>query len=120
MVLEKIPESPLERKEIKSVNLKGDQPLIFTGRTDAEAEAPVFWSSDANRRLVGKATVVGKDQGQKEKRASENEMAGQCHQYNGHELGQTPGDGERQGGLLCSSPWDGKESDRTGQLNNNS
>ena len=47
-------------------------------------------------------------------------MVGWHHQYNGHELGQTPGDGERQGGLLCSSPWDGKESDRTGQLNNNS
>ena len=104
MVLEKIPESPLERKEIKPVNLKGDQPLIFTGRTDAEAEAPVFWSSDGNRGLVGKAAVAGKDQGQKEKRASENEMAGQCHRYNGHELGQTPGDGERQGSLACSSP----------------
>ena len=72
-----------------------------------------------NRRLVRKATVAGKDQGQK-KRASETEMAGQRHRYNGHELGQTPGDGERRGGLLCSSPWDRKESDRTGQLNNNS
>ena len=45
------PESPLDSKEIKPVNLKGDQPRIFTGRTDAdaEAEAPVFWSSDAHR-----------------------------------------------------------------------
>ena len=43
------PESPLDSKEIKPVNLKGDQPRTFTGRTDAEAEAPVFWSSDANR-----------------------------------------------------------------------
>ena len=46
-VLKKIPESPLESKEIKPANLKGDQPWIFTGRTGAEAEAPVFWSSDA-------------------------------------------------------------------------
>ena len=73
-----------------------------------------------NRRLFGKAAVTGKDQGQKEKRASEIEMAGQCHQCNGHELGQTPGDGERQGGLPCSSSWDRKESDRTGRMNNKS
>ena len=49
MVLEKTLESPLESKEIKPINPKGNQPRIFTGRTDAEAEAPVFWSSDANR-----------------------------------------------------------------------
>ena len=42
-------ESPLDSKEIKPVNLKGDQPFIFTGRTDAKAEAPVFWSFDVNR-----------------------------------------------------------------------
>ena len=48
-MLEKTPGSPLDSKEIKPVNLKGDQHLIFTGRTDAEAEAPVFWSSDVNR-----------------------------------------------------------------------
>ena len=46
LVLEKIPLSPLDRKEIKPVNLKGDQPCIFTGRADAEAT--VFWSSDVN------------------------------------------------------------------------
>ena len=54
VVLEKTPESPLDSKEIKPDNLKGDQPWIFTVRTDAEAEAPVFWSSDANRQLIGK------------------------------------------------------------------
>ena len=46
--------SPLDSKEIKLVNFKGDQPWIFTGRTDAEAEAPVFWSCDANWQLIGK------------------------------------------------------------------
>ena len=45
---------------------------------------------------------------------SENEMAGWHHQYNGHELGQTSGDGEGQRGLVCCSPWGHKESDRTG------
>ena len=48
---------------------------------------------------------AGKDGGQKEKRASEDEMAGRHPRCNGHELGQTPGDGEGQGGLTCCSPW---------------
>ena len=65
MVLEKIPESPLERKEIKSVNLKGDQPLIFTGRTNAEAEAPVFWSSDGKIDSLEKSLVLGKIEGRR-------------------------------------------------------
>ena len=74
------------------VNLKGDQPWIFTGRTDAEAETPVFWLPDVNRQLTGKVPDAGKDRGQKEKRASEDEMAGWHHWSNEHELGQTPGD----------------------------
>ena len=62
---------------------------------------------------------TGKDSGQKEKRASEDEMAGWHHRYNGHELGQTSGDGEGQGSLACCNPWGRKESDTTGQLTNN-
>ena len=50
----------------------------------------IFWSSDVNSQLIGKVPDAGKDGGQKEKRASEDEMAG-CHQYNGHELEQTCG-----------------------------
>ena len=85
-------ESPWDSKEIKPVNLKGDQPWIFPGRTDAEAEAPalLFWSFDENRQLAGKVPGAGKDRGQKEKRASEGEMAGWHHWCNEHELGQTP------------------------------
>ena len=60
VVLEKTPESPLNCKEIKPVNLKGNQPWIFTGRTDAEAEAPKVW-------LTGKDPDAGKDWGPKEK-----------------------------------------------------
>ena len=60
-MLEKTLESPLDCKEIEPVNLKGDQHLIFTGRTDAEAEAPVFWSSDVNTHLIGKVPDAGKD-----------------------------------------------------------
>ena len=88
------PESPLDSKEIKQVNLKGNQPWILAGRTDAEAEAQVFWSFYVNIWLIGKVLDAGKDWGQKEKRASEDEMAGWHHQLNGHELGQTLGDGE--------------------------
>ena len=54
---------------------------------------------------------------QKEKRVSEDEMAGWYHRCNGHELGQTPGDGEEQGSLAYHSPWGCKDSDTTGQLN---
>ena len=57
----KTPESPLDSKEIKPVSLKGDQPQIFTGRTDSDPEAPVFWSSNENRLLIGKVPDAGKD-----------------------------------------------------------
>ena len=87
MVLEKTPESPLDSKEMEPVNLKGDQPWIFNGRTDAEAEAPVFWSSDVNRWLIGKVPDAGQDWGQKEKRVSEDELAGWHHWCNEHEPG---------------------------------
>ena len=115
VVLEKTSESPLDSKEIKTVNLKRDQPWIFTGKTDAEA--PVFWSSAVNRQLIGKVPDAGKEWGQK-KRASEHEMAGQHHWCSEHELGQILGDGEGQGGLACCSSWGLKESDTTGWLNN--
>ena len=93
----------LDSKEIKPINFKGDQPWIFTRRIDAEAEAPVFWSSDVNRQLTGKVPDAGKDWGQKEKRVSEDEMAGQHHWCNEHELELTLRDGDRQGGLACCS-----------------
>ena len=74
LVLEKTLESPLDRKEIKPVNSQENQSWVLNGRTDAEAS--VFWSSDANSWLIGKVPDAGKDWGQKEKRASEDEMAG--------------------------------------------
>ena len=116
MVLEKTPENPLDSKT-KPVRLKGDQLWIFTERTDAEAEAPVFWLSDAHRWLIG-SLWCWEGSGQK-KRASEDKMAGQHHRCNEHEFGQTRGDAEGQGGLACYSLWGHKESDITGWLNNN-
>ena len=91
---------------------------IFTGRTDAKAEAPVFWSSDVNKRLIEKVPDAGKDWGQKKQRASEDEMAGRHHWCNEHELEQTPRWWET-GGLACCSSWGHKESDTTGWLKNN-
>ena len=60
VVLEKTLESPLECKEIKPVNLKGNQSWIFIGRTDAEAETPILWPPHAKRWLIGKDLMPGK------------------------------------------------------------
>ena len=88
----------------RSINLKKSQPWIFTGRTDAEVEAPVIWSPDANRWHIGKVPDAGKDWRQKEKRMSEDEMAEWHHRCNGHELQQTSGDGEGERVLACFNP----------------
>ena len=117
-LLEKTPESPLDRKEIKPI-FREIKPWILIGRTDAEVETPIFWSSDANSWLIRKVPDAGKDWGQKKKRASEDEMAGWHHRCNGNKLGQTSGDCEGQRGLVCYSSWGHKESDTTGWLNNN-
>ena len=74
MVLEKTLGSPLANKEIKPVNPKTNQPWIFTGRTDAEAEAPVFWPPDAKSWLIWKDPDAGEDWRQEEKGAAEDEM----------------------------------------------
>ena len=71
MVLEKILESPLDCK-IKSVDLKGNQPRILIGRT--EAEVPILWPPDVKSQLTGKDPDAGKDQRQKDTRAAEDEM----------------------------------------------
>ena len=69
-MLEKTLESPLNYKEIKPVNPKGSQPWIFTGGTDAEAEAPIPWPRDVNCRFIGKDLDARKDWRQKEERAA--------------------------------------------------
>ena len=92
VVLEKTPKSPLDIKEIKPVNLKGKQPWIFTRRTDAEIEVPIFWPPVAKSQFIGKDPDAGKDWGQEEKGAIEDEMTEWHHWLNGHEFEQTPGD----------------------------
>ena len=71
VLLEKTLKSPLDCKEVKSVNPKGNQPCIFIGRSDAEDEAQVLWPPDAKSHLIGKNADTGKDWGQKEKRVAE-------------------------------------------------
>ena len=61
MMQEKTLKSPLDCKEIKLVNLKGNQPRIFMGRTDAEAEAPTLWPPDVKSQLIGRDLDAGKD-----------------------------------------------------------
>jgi len=118
-VLEKTLESPLDSKEIKQLNLKGNQLWIFIGRTDAEAEASKLWPPDVKSQLTRKDPDAEKDWRQKEKRMTEDEMVKWHHWCNVHELRQTLGDGGGQGGLARCSLWGCKESDVTWQLNNN-
>ena len=111
-------ESALHGKEIKPVSPKGNQPWIFTGRTDAESEAPILWPPDAKKQVIGKDPDAGKDWRLEEKQARENKMVRWHHWLNRHEFEQTLGDSEGQGSLACCSPWALKESDTTEQLNN--
>ena len=117
--VEKIRESPLDYKEIQPFHPKGDQSWVFIGRTDVEAETPVLWPPDVKNGLIGKDLDAGKDWRKEEKGMTENEMVGWHHWLNGHEFEQTPGDVEGQGSLACCSPWGGKESDMTEQMNEN-
>ena len=79
VVLEKTPESPLDCKEIKPVNPKGNQSWIFIGRTDIEAEAPRFWLLHTKSQLTGKDPDDEKDQRQEKKEMTEDEMVGWHH-----------------------------------------
>ena len=113
VVMEKTLESPLDYKEIKSVNPQGNQSWIFIGRTDAEAETPILWPPDVKNWLIRKDLNARKDWRQEEKGTTEHEMVGWHHRLNGHEFEQALGVGDGQGGLACCSPWGCKESETT-------
>ena len=131
VVLEKTLERPLDCKEIQSVHSKGDQSWVFFGRTDAEAETPILWSSQTDAEaetpilwsshakswLIGKDSDAGRDWGQEEKGTTEDEVAGWHHQLKGHESEWTPGVGDGQGSLACCDSWGRKELDTTERLN---
>ena len=76
VVLEKTLEGPLDCKEIQPVHPKGDQSWVFFGRTDAEAETPIFWPPHVKSWLIGKDPDAGKDWRQEEKGTAEDEMVG--------------------------------------------
>ena len=99
--------------------LKGNQPWIFIGRTDAKAEVPKLWPLDAKSWLTGKNPDDGKDWRQEEKGTTEDEIVGWHHLLDGHEFEKTPGDGDGQGSLVCCSPWGCEEWDTTEKLNSN-
>ena len=111
VVLEETLESLLDYKEIQPVHPKGDQSWVFIGRTDVEAETPIFWPPHVKSWLIWKDPEVGKDWVQEEKGMTEDEMVGWHHWLNGHEFGWTLGVGDGQGGLACCGSWAHKESD---------
>ena len=115
VVLEKTLESPLDCKEMKPVNPKGNQSWIFIGRTDTGAEAPILWPPDARNWLIGKDPDAGQNWRQEAKGTTEDKMVGWHHRLDGHEFEQVLGDGEGQGSLACCRPWGRKESDMTGE-----
>ena len=142
VVLEKIPESPLDCKEIKRVNPKGNQSWIFIGRTDAEAQAPIVWPPVVKSWHIGNDPDAGKDWRQEEKWMTDiipSMLSTSCeilgwmnhkldwrqgrrdvrwlHWINAHEFEQALGDGEGQkSGVLQSM---GSQSDTTERLNSN-
>ena len=117
VVLEKTLESPLDYKEIKPANPKGDQSWMFIRRTDAKA--PILWPPDAKSWHIRKDPDAVKDWRQEEKEMTEDEMVGWHHGLNGHEFQQALGDGEGQRSLVWCSPWGCRASTSTELLNNN-
>ena len=95
MVLEKTLESPLDSKELKPVNPKGNQPWIFTVRTDAKAKAPILWPLLWRADSLEKDPDAGKDWRQEEKRVAEweSQVLGRLIRSPG------PGGGEKSLGL---------------------
>ena len=109
--------SPLDCKEIKPVNPKGNQPWIFIVRTDAEAETLIFWPPGVKNWLTRKDPDARKDWRQEEKGTREDEMVGWHHWLDAHVFEQVLGVGDGQGSLECCSPWGCKEWDTTKLLN---
>ena len=107
----------LDCKEIKPVNPKGNQPWIFIGRTDADAETPILWPPNVKSWLIRKDLDAGKDWRQEEKGTTEDEMVGWHHCLDGWEFEQAQRVSDGQGSLVCYTPWSRKELYTTEQLN---
>ena len=111
-------QSPLDCKEMKSVNPKGNQAWKFTGRTDAEVEAPILWPLIRRTDSLEKTLMMEKDWRQEERGWQRIRwLDGWHHQLNWHEFKQALGVGHGQGSLACCSTWGLKELDMTKWLN---
>ena len=104
VVLENSLGRPLYSKEIKLVSLKGNQPWIFTERTNDEVEAPILRPPDGKSRLIGKDPYAGKTE-ERKRRRWQRKMVGWHHWLSGHEFEQTHRDSEGQGSLACCISW---------------
>ena len=113
MVLEKTLESPLDSREIKSVNPKGNQPEYSLEGLMLKLKLQYFGHLMQRANSLEKILLLGKDWRQEEPGTTKDEMVGWHHWLNGCEFKQTPGDSEGQGSLACHSPWSCKESNTT-------
>ena len=121
VVLEKTLESPLDSKEIKPVNSKGNQPWIFIGRTDAESEAPIFLATWCEEPTYWKRLMLGKIEGRRRRGQWKKRWLDgitDSMDMSLHKLQEIVKDREVLHGLVCCSPWGHKESDITEKLNN--
>ena len=100
VVLEKTLEIPVDCKEIQPINPKGNQSLIFIGRTDSKAETPILWSSDVKNWVIWKDPDAGKDWRQEEKGTTEDEMIRSIMHLMYMSLSKL-WDGDGQGSLAC-------------------
>ena len=110
-------ESPLDSKEIKLVDAKGNKPWIFSFSFSLmlKLKFQYFDHLMQNAYSLEKTLMLGKTEGRRRRGATEEEMIGWHHQLNGHKLKPTLRDCEDPGSLVCCSPWEHKESDTTGR-----
>ena len=115
VVLEKTLESPLDCKEIKPVNPKGNQSWIIHWKDWCWSWNSILWPPDVKNWLIGKHPDAGKNWRQ-EMETTEDEMVRWHHWLDGHEFEQAPGVGDGQGSMACCSPWGHKKLDTTERL----
>ena len=108
VVLKKTLESPLDCKETKLVNPKGNQLWILIGKADVKHSSNTL-ASDVKSRLIGKDPDAGKGWGQEKKGMTEDEMVGWNHRFNEYKYEQTLRDSEARGSLACRSSWSHKQ-----------
>ena len=110
-------ESPLEWKEIKGANSKGNQSWILFGRADADTGTWIIWPPNVKNWLIGKEPYAEKDWRLEERTKTEDETLEWHHWLYGHGFEQALWVGDGNGSLICCNPWHQKESDMTEWLN---